>query len=107
LSACYTDAAASQDGISFAARLCQRGTAAVIATETSITATPAAIRAELDRSPAHVLHITGHGSPGTLALENDDGSARLVTADEFADLAVPPGQMPMLCCPAALRVTQM
>ena len=57
-------------------------------------ATVAAIRAELDRGPAHVLHITGHGSPGTLALENDDGSARPVTADEFVDQAVPPGQMP-------------
>ena len=57
-------------------------------------ATPAAIRDELGRGPAHVLHITGHGSPGTLALENDDGSARPVTADEFVDQAVPPGQMP-------------
>ena len=37
LSACYTDAAGSQGGASFAARLCQRGAAAVIATETSIT----------------------------------------------------------------------
>ena len=39
LSACYTDAAATQDSISFAARLCQRGAAAVIATEISITDT--------------------------------------------------------------------
>ena len=43
-------------------------------------ATPAAIRDELDRGPAHVLHISGHGSPGTLDLENEDGSARPVTA---------------------------
>jgi hypothetical protein len=57
-------------------------------------ATVAAIREELDRGPAHVLHISGHGSPGTLALENDDGSARPVTADEFADQAIPLGQMP-------------
>ena len=57
-------------------------------------ATVGAIRAELDRGPAHVLHLTGHGSPGTLALEDEDGSARPVTADELADLAVPPGQMP-------------
>ena len=57
-------------------------------------ATLSAIRAELDRGPAHVLHITGHGSPGTLALEDEDGSGRPVTADELADLAVPPGQMP-------------
>ena len=57
-------------------------------------ATLGAIRAELDRGPAHVLHLTGHGSPGILALEDEDGSARPVTADELADLAVPPGQMP-------------
>ncbi len=37
LAAYYTDAAGSQGGVSFAARLCQRGAAAVIATETSIT----------------------------------------------------------------------
>ena len=47
-------------------------------------ATPAAIRAELDQAPAHVLHISGHGSPGMLYLENDDGSARPVSAEEFA-----------------------
>jgi tetratricopeptide (TPR) repeat protein len=57
-------------------------------------ATVAAIRAELGCDPAHVLHITGHGAPGALALENDDGSARPVTADEFVDQAIPPGQMP-------------
>jgi hypothetical protein len=57
-------------------------------------ATCAAIRAELDRGPAHVLHISGHGSPGILALEDDDGVARPVTAEEFADLAVPAGRMP-------------
>ena len=57
-------------------------------------ATPGAIREELDRGPAHVLHISGHGSPGTLSLENDDGSARTVTADEFLAQAVPPGRMP-------------
>ena len=57
-------------------------------------ATVAAIRDELSRGPAHVLHITGHGSPGSLILENDDGAARRVTADEFADHAIPPGQMP-------------
>jgi hypothetical protein len=57
-------------------------------------ATCAAIREELDRGPAHVLHISGHGSPGTLNLENQDGSARAVTADELADQAIPPGRMP-------------
>jgi tetratricopeptide (TPR) repeat protein len=57
-------------------------------------ATCAAIRAELDRRPAHVLHISGHGSPGTLNLEEEDSSARLVTADELTDQAIPPGKMP-------------
>ena len=57
-------------------------------------ATCAAIREELDRGPAHVLHISGHGSPGTLNLEDEDGSARPVTADEFVNQAVPPGRMP-------------
>ena len=57
-------------------------------------ATVAAIREELDRGPAHVLHISGHGSPGTLNLENEDGSARPVTADELTDQAIPAGKMP-------------
>ena len=39
LAACYTDAAATQGGVSFAARLSQRGVSAVIATETSISDT--------------------------------------------------------------------
>ena len=64
-------------------------------------ATPTAIRAELDRGPAHVLHISGHGSPGTLDLENEDGSARTVSAEEFLDLAVPPGRMPPVVTLAA------
>ena len=59
-------------------------------------ATPAAIRAELDRGPAHVLHISGHGSPGTLDLEDDDGTARPVTAAEFLEKAIPPGNMPLV-----------
>jgi tetratricopeptide (TPR) repeat protein len=57
-------------------------------------ATAAAIRGELDRGPAHVLHISGHGSPGQLDLENEDGTARPVTAGEFLDKAIPPGKMP-------------
>jgi tetratricopeptide (TPR) repeat protein len=57
-------------------------------------ATTAAIRAELDRGPAHVLHVTGHGSPGALILEDEEGAARKVTADQFADQAIPPGKMP-------------
>ena len=64
-------------------------------------ATPAAIRDELGRGPAHVLHISGHGSPGTLDLENEDGSARTVTAGQFLDLAIPPGRMPPVISLAA------
>src|SRR5262249_50886844 len=37
LAACATDAAAASGELSFAARLCERGAAAVIATETSVT----------------------------------------------------------------------
>ena len=59
-------------------------------------ATLAAIREELVRSQVHVLHISGHGSAGTLDLEDDDGSARPVTADEFVDQAIPPGRMPLV-----------
>ena len=54
-------------------------------------ATPAAIRDELDRGPAHVLHISGHGSPGRLDLEDEDGTARPVTADELVRPGDPAG----------------
>jgi CHAT domain/Trypsin-like peptidase domain len=64
-------------------------------------ATVAGIRGELDRGPAHILHISGHGSPGTLYLENDDGSARAVTAEELVRDAIPPGQMPPVITLAA------
>ena len=56
-------------------------------------ATPRAIREELDRGPAHVLHISA-ASPGTLDLEDEDGLVRPITADEFLDQAIPPGRMP-------------
>ena len=64
-------------------------------------ATPAAIREELDRGPAHVLHISGHGAPGILQLENQDGTPRPVTAGEFVRDAIPPGQMPPVITLAA------
>lgn len=57
-------------------------------------ATLAAIREELEQAPAHVLHIYCRGQPGLLELEDDDGTARLVTAQEFPAEAVPPGRMP-------------
>jgi hypothetical protein len=57
-------------------------------------ATTEAIRAEFELGPAHILHVSGHGSPGRMDLEDEDGAARSVTADEFAFLAIPPGRMP-------------
>jgi tetratricopeptide (TPR) repeat protein len=57
-------------------------------------ATPAAIRAELDGNPAHILHLSGHGSPGTLYLEDEHGASLPFTAQEFIERAVPPGRLP-------------
>ena len=64
-------------------------------------ATAAAIRAELDRGPAHVLHLSGHGDPGVLQLEDEDGTPQQVTAGEFVQLAIPPGRMPPVITLAA------
>ena len=64
-------------------------------------ATPAAIRAELARGPVHVLHITGHGTPGKLLLEDQDGASLPVTAEEFIGQAIPAGQMPPVITLAA------
>lgn len=57
-------------------------------------ATTAAIRAALEERPAHILHISCHGEPGRLVLEDEDGLERRITADELADEAVPSGLMP-------------
>ncbi|WP_431957881.1 tetratricopeptide repeat protein [Nocardia lijiangensis] len=64
-------------------------------------ATTAAIRAELEQSPAHVLHLSGHGSPGHLILETDTGAARPVTAKQLLAEAIPPGSMPPVISLAA------
>ena len=64
-------------------------------------ATPAAIFEELDRGTAHVLHVSGHGLPGRLDLEDDDGSARPVSAEQFLREAVPAGKMPPVIVLAA------
>jgi CHAT domain len=53
-----------------------------------------AIHEELERAPAHVLHVYCHGSPGQLELEDQDGNARSVGAEEFLAEAIPPGAMP-------------
>ena len=57
-------------------------------------ATTTALRRELSERPAHILHISGHGAPGHLVLEDEDGSAREIGPDDFVDEAVPPGRMP-------------
>jgi len=64
-------------------------------------ATTAEIYAALRDSPAHVLHLSGHGLPGRLELEDDTGGARLVSADELIDEAIPPDRMPLVFSLAA------
>jgi tetratricopeptide (TPR) repeat protein len=64
-------------------------------------ATTAQIRSALELEPVHVLHLSGHGTPGDLVLENQDGSARELDADAFVDEAIPPGKMPALIALAA------
>ncbi|HZN18199.1 MAG TPA: tetratricopeptide repeat protein [Micromonosporaceae bacterium] len=64
-------------------------------------ATTAAIRAALDGGGVHVLHISAHGGPGVLVLEDEAGNARSVTADELVDEAVPAGAMPPVVALAA------
>ena len=64
-------------------------------------ATTGAIRAALDEAPAHVLHLSCHGGPGSLDLEAEDGAAREVTAAELVAEAIPPGSMPPVVCLAA------
>ncbi len=64
-------------------------------------ATTAQIHAALEVEPVHVLHISGHGSPGSLAIENDDGSERVINADDFVDEAIPAGRMPAVIALAA------
>ena len=49
---------------------------------------------ELDRGPAHVLHISGHGCPGTLALEDERPARGGHRARSSWTEAIPPGRMP-------------
>lgn len=81
-----------------AARSARRGDAHV---RVVAFATTAQIRSALEREPVHVLHLSGHGKPGGLVLENEDGSARELDADTFVDEAIPPGKMPAVIALAA------
>ncbi|MGI5246613.1 tetratricopeptide repeat protein [Dactylosporangium sp. CA-139066] len=65
-------------------------------------ATTRAIRAALDvPGGVHVLHISAHGKPGVLLLEDEDGAAREVTAEQLLEEAIPPGRMPPVLALAA------
>ena len=57
-------------------------------------ATTSEIRAALAAEPAHVLHLSGHGRPGAIELEDENGSARVLGAQQFVAEAIPPGRMP-------------
>ncbi|MFD4602225.1 tetratricopeptide repeat protein [Streptomyces sp. NPDC058464] len=57
-------------------------------------ATTTAIRAALAQERFHILHLSGHGRPGELEVEHDDGTSRLVDADTFVTAAIPAGKMP-------------
>src|SRR5678815_2690023 len=46
---------------------------------------PAAIGDALRRDQYHVLYITGHGKPGALELDDEDGRAIEVTAEKLLD----------------------
>ena len=57
-------------------------------------ATTGEVRAALAAERVHVLHLSGHGSPGAIELEDDDGNARNLDAQQFVAEAIPPGRMP-------------
>ena len=57
-------------------------------------ATTGEIRAALAAEPAHVLHLSGHGRPGAIELEDADGNGRVLDAAQFVAEAIPPGRMP-------------
>lgn len=64
-------------------------------------ATVDSIRAALTEAPAHVLHLSGHGVPGRLIIEEDSGLPRLIDAEAFIAEAIPPGRMPPVISLAA------
>ena len=64
-------------------------------------ATTAEINKALGAGNVHVLHISCHGSAGQLILEDENGSARPVTARTLIEEAIPPGKMPPVICLSA------
>lgn len=64
-------------------------------------ATTKEINAALRAEPAHILHLSGHGSPGVMELEDEQGNARRLTAEQFVSEAIPQGRMPPVIALAA------
>jgi hypothetical protein len=46
---------------------------------------PNVIATAIERDPYHVLHLSCHGRPGQLELQDEDGRAVLTTADDLVD----------------------
>ncbi|MBX3099566.1 MAG: tetratricopeptide repeat protein [Salinibacterium sp.] len=63
-------------------------------------ATTTAIREAVERFDPHVLHVSCHGSPGLIYLENEDGTERPVDADTFASEALPDRLVPVIALAA-------
>lgn len=59
-------------------------------------ASTAEIKAALAATSPHILHISAHGVPGRIELEDTNGASRMIGAKEFVRHAVPRGAMPPL-----------
>ena len=64
-------------------------------------ATTDGIRAALAEAPAHILHLSGHGIPGRLIIEEEAGTPREISAEDFIAETIPPGRMPPVISLAA------
>jgi tetratricopeptide (TPR) repeat protein len=64
-------------------------------------ATLDALRECLSNYEPHVLHLSAHGTPGTLSLEHEDGRARIVDAAEFVASVLSGNPVPDLVSLAA------
>ncbi|MFI7594448.1 tetratricopeptide repeat protein [Micromonospora sp. NPDC049359] len=64
-------------------------------------ATTAAIRAVLAEDTTHVLHLSAHGAPGVLHLEDEQGRPRSVDPETLIAEAIPEGRMPRVISLAA------
>ncbi|WP_155946801.1 tetratricopeptide repeat protein [Mycobacterium sp. URHD0025] len=64
-------------------------------------ATADALRQALSEATVHVLHISGHGSPGSIVLEDDHGGPRVISAAELVNEAFAGVSAPPVVCLAA------